>query len=292
MLNSKIKIAEKTILVIDSQELVRTIIVDILRTIGAKKIHTARNGKEGIKQIRTWLPDLVFCDSHPGGITGIELVKWVRCAQGSPNPQMPIVYVSSDRTQQQIINARDAGVNEIIIKPIVPQAVISRLKAALAINRTFVRSMSFVGPDRRRNRTRTYKGGKRRLSDDAESAVAVNEAQQSMIVEALDAILADLPDIKPSDRISIMALYKKSEQLWQLVHTTEDRDLDSVAQCLLKYIQAVGASGRLQTDLVKMHLEAARQLVAPEGQQDRRVIMEQLNQTIDKVLHPAASSHS
>ncbi len=286
MSNSSSTLATKTILVIESQELVRTIIVDILRNIGLKNIQTARNGLDGIRQIKTWLPDVVFCDSHPGSITGQQVVHWVRTNADCPNPKVPIIYVTSDRNQDEILSARDVGVSEIIIKPIVPQAVISRLKSVLLHERDFIRSHAFVGPDRRRNRGRTYNGGKRRLNDaPEETTYEIDEGQRDLVLEAIDAILADIPTIDVAARGSVMALYKKSEQLWNLAHETGDHDLDVVTQSLLKYIQAVGASGKLQPELITLHLESTRQLSWHEDQPDRRAILDQLSETIDDALH-------
>ncbi|VAV91551.1 hypothetical protein MNBD_ALPHA06-1141, partial [hydrothermal vent metagenome] len=253
------KLAEKSILVVESQEFMRTIIVDILRTIGFKKIETARNLDDGKLQMKTWLPDVVFCDAEIGAGNGLKFVAWIRTSKDSPNPKIPIIYVTGDRAQEQILAARDTGVNEIIIKPIVPQAVISRLKTVLVNERAFIQSHTFVGPDRRRNRNRTYNGGKRRLQDTSETETAsIDESSRETILQGVDAILTDLPHIDVKNRTLVMTLYRKSESLWQLSHATGDDDLDVVSQSLIKYIQAVGISGLLKPELVRLHLEAVR----------------------------------
>src|SRR3546814_20715250 len=46
--------------------------------------------------------------------------------------------------------ARDAGVNEIVVKPVSMEALVLRLMHVLKAPRPFIRSTGFVGPDRRR----------------------------------------------------------------------------------------------------------------------------------------------
>jgi len=288
---SKTSLNDRTVLIVESQELIRTILVDILRTVGIKNIQIARNGSDGIQQIRTWMPDVIFCDSDIGTISGLELVEWVRTDPSSPNPQVPVIYITSDRNQQTILKARDTGISELIIKPIVPQAVVSRLKSVFINERDFVRSHSFVGPDRRRNRNRTYKGGKRRLNDSTGSQSGdISEAERRRVLEAVDIVLAETPHINANDRNSVMSLYRKSEHLWDIAQDTDDQDLEVVTKSLLKYIQAVGVSGRLNSKLITLHLDATRQLSAHEGQPNRRGIVTQLANIVDRALRSRRSA--
>ena len=65
---------------------------------------------------------------------------------------MPVVYVTHLRTQESILNARDAGVTEILSKPYSFQQLVTRMEAAILKPRELIRSEKFVGPDRRRRR--------------------------------------------------------------------------------------------------------------------------------------------
>jgi two-component system chemotaxis response regulator CheY len=48
--------------------------------------------------------------------------------------------------------ARDAGVNEFLAKPLSARAVLERLHRAIGQSQAFVRREGYVGPDRRRRR--------------------------------------------------------------------------------------------------------------------------------------------
>ncbi|VAV87198.1 hypothetical protein MNBD_ALPHA06-2170, partial [hydrothermal vent metagenome] len=67
-------------------------------------------------------------------------------------------------------------------------------------------------------------------------------------------------------------------------HATGDDDLDVVSQSLIKYIQAVGISGLLKPELVRLHLEAVRQLIMSDKQSNRQTIVSQLATTVDGAL--------
>jgi DNA-binding response OmpR family regulator len=51
---------------------------------------------------------------------------------------------------QRICEARDAGVNEFLAKPISARALYSRMMSLIANPRPFVRTATYFGPDRRR----------------------------------------------------------------------------------------------------------------------------------------------
>jgi DNA-binding response OmpR family regulator len=63
---------------------------------------------------------------------------------------------------QEVKDALDAGVNEIMIKPATIKGVGDRIRAVLENPREFVRVDAYVGPDRRRRDKPDFKGPERR----------------------------------------------------------------------------------------------------------------------------------
>jgi two-component system, chemotaxis family, chemotaxis protein CheY len=61
--------------------------------------------------------------------------------------------------------ARDAGVNEFLAKPLTARGVIERIHQVVENPRPFVRSDDYFGPDRRRRADPAYRGPKRRSTD-------------------------------------------------------------------------------------------------------------------------------
>jgi DNA-binding response OmpR family regulator len=72
-------------------------------------------------------------------------------------------YTRVDHVRQ----ARDAGVNEFLAKPVSVKAILSRLISVIEHPRPFVRTKSYFGPCRRRRGDNEYRGPERRVTADA-----------------------------------------------------------------------------------------------------------------------------
>ncbi len=142
-------------------ELLRT----LLNAIGIKKVFLATDGGEAFKQLCEHKPDFVLTDLSMKPVDGIEFTKMVRASQEAPNPYVPIVMVTGHTERHRIEMARDAGVTEIIAKPITPQSLFSRVAEIVERPRAFVRAEEFFGPDRRRRGGREFAGPWRRHDD-------------------------------------------------------------------------------------------------------------------------------
>jgi two-component system chemotaxis response regulator CheY len=71
--------------------------------------------------------------------------------------------------------ARDAGVDEFLAKPLTAKGVIERMTQVIDHPRPYVRAESYFGPDRRRRADPNYRGPWRREKDGAQRKAAVQE---------------------------------------------------------------------------------------------------------------------
>ncbi|PHR60036.1 MAG: hypothetical protein COA47_08270 [Robiginitomaculum sp.] len=282
-------LSAKTILVAETQPFLRSIIVDILRNIGITKIHTAGSCTEAVTQIRTWLPDAIIMDWNLKGGTGVKLANWIRTGNNSPNLELPIVIVTGDTAHEKILEARDCGIDEIIVKPVVPKAVISRVKLLFMAKRDFVSSHSFIGPDRRRRQNGNYKGSKRRLKDASENVATSIDA--AFLAQA-DQIQSLLKEMNVNDRGAVMTLYRASQTLWEDAAEHEDNHLEEIAKSLIGYVQAMGASGKLEIKVIAKHIDAIHQLkdLIEQGNTDPSSMLNELKKHVaDQVSNSQAA---
>jgi DNA-binding response OmpR family regulator len=70
--------------------------------------------------------------------------------------------ITGHSERARITEARDAGINEILIKPISATQLYQRIKSVIDMPRQFVESDGYFGPDRRRRRYPSYTGPDRR----------------------------------------------------------------------------------------------------------------------------------
>jgi len=278
-MSEKIQLANKTILIAETQPFLRAILVDILRNIGISNIHTAGSCPEAITQVRTWLPDAIILDWHLKDGSGMKLAQWVRKSAESPNPEIPMVIITGDTSQEKILHARDCGIDEIIIKPVVPKAVISRVKTIFAAKRDFVSSYSFIGPDRRRRKPSGYKGKKRRLKDTTDSPQTEMENEIFALCEEIE---MQLPLLDTKDRASVMRLYLVCQNLWDKTIQVENDYLEAAAKSMFNYIQGTGISGKLRIAVINHHLQAIFDLKNKEKAHgaDPSALIEELNHSI------------
>ena len=164
----KVGLQALRVLIVDDNEGARTLLSGMLQGIGINQIRDAPNGSEAFQLLRHWTPDLAFVDLNMEPVDGIEFTRLVRTAPECPEPYLPIILVTGAAQVTRVKEARDAGVDQVLAKPVSPQLVVERLKAVIEAKRRFVRARDYVGPDRRRRPTPDYGGPLRREADRGE----------------------------------------------------------------------------------------------------------------------------
>jgi DNA-binding response OmpR family regulator len=97
------------------------------------------------------------------GMSGVDLVRMLRGDPLSPNPFVPVIMLTGHTSPEHVRQARDAGVNEFIAKPVSVKTMMSRLAAVIEHPRPFVRTSRYFGPCRRR-RQDEHQGPERRAA--------------------------------------------------------------------------------------------------------------------------------
>lgn len=135
----------------------------VLETFGVRKIHLARNGDEGFEMFCRHAPDIILADWMMKPVDGIALTRMIRGRKDSPNPFVPIILMTGFSEKKRVMQARDAGVTEFLVKPFVARDLYKRIVQVTERPRQFVRSADYFGPDRRRTgQDAAYKGVDRR----------------------------------------------------------------------------------------------------------------------------------
>jgi CheY-like chemotaxis protein len=101
-----------TILVIDDDERVRTLIRDIL-LFGGHRVIEASDGSSGMKRLEEGGLDMVFTDLGMPGMNGWEVVKRIK----SKTPHLPVALITGWGTELDDETIEKSGVDLIIGKP-------------------------------------------------------------------------------------------------------------------------------------------------------------------------------
>ena len=105
-------------LVVDDNAFMRTIIRRVLGLLEVDEVRDVANGEAAIKMLESFEPDIIITDWMMGPINGIELTKIIRTSENIKNPFTPIIMLSAHSDISRIYEARDAGINEFVVKPI------------------------------------------------------------------------------------------------------------------------------------------------------------------------------
>jgi len=147
-------------LVVDRSELMRETLVSVLRSLGLGDVRASDNPAYAFELFLRDPFDFVFTDWSPR-LDGISLLKTLRLDPSTPSPYVPVVMVSANTESRHIFHARDNGVHEYVAKPFTAKRLYAHMASIVDRHRTFIRSLSYFGPDRRRRKI-PYPGKERR----------------------------------------------------------------------------------------------------------------------------------
>ena len=127
----------QTILVIDDDEKLNRLLKRFLKDYGYE-VYAALDADEGLKKMRTVLPDLIILDIMLPGMTGFEVCKRIRETSG-----VPIVMLTARGDVMDKVVGLELGADDYLPKPFEPRELVARMQAVLRRSRN-------TGADRRR----------------------------------------------------------------------------------------------------------------------------------------------
>lgn len=137
-------------LIVDDNSHMRRIIRALLHGYGAREAHEAEDGASGLEAFSSYSPDIVITDWAMPIFDGLELTRMIRQPDTSPNPYVPIIMITGHGEKRRVIEARDAGITEFLVKPISAKALYQRIISVVATPRPFIKTRTYFGPDRHR----------------------------------------------------------------------------------------------------------------------------------------------
>lgn len=145
-------------LLVDDNQHMRAIVAAILRSSGVRHLREAEDGAEGLESVRQFPPDIAIVDFKMAPMDGVEFVREVRKGK---HAYLPIIMMTGFSDRGRVFEARDAGVTEILAKPITARSLLERVESVVLNPRPFVRTENYFGPCRRRTNG-VYHGEERR----------------------------------------------------------------------------------------------------------------------------------
>lgn len=283
------------VLVVEDRQFQRRLIAETLRSLGRVEIEHAESVEDCVFGASYFSPDLIITDWDLQGGQGVALVKRLRAGDaGDAARKTPIIMVTQRSKASDVTYARNAGVDEFVLRPFSTAVLLKRVMEVRARRREFVESKAYLGPCRRRRTRADYDGPRRRVLDrqdkrDDAPELQIRKGLARMYAERIGQMLAAL---KPGDRDGMRDLCLAAGQLSALCGDMGDPLLLSAASSLFNYVKGVGAEGALINDVVQAHLDALVQLAQlPNYQIEvRQTVAQQLGVMVTKKLRAGAAA--
>lgn len=113
------------VLIVDDASAMRRILRGLLRELGFKNMREAENGRLAMDELKKKKADFVVSDWNMPVMTGMDLLKAIRADEELK--ATPVLMVTAEAKQENIIEAVQAGVNNYIVKPFNAQTLQEKL---------------------------------------------------------------------------------------------------------------------------------------------------------------------
>jgi sigma-B regulation protein RsbU (phosphoserine phosphatase) len=121
-----------SILIVDDEELNREALARRLQGRGFD-VNVAKSGRECIELLGGRRFDLVLLDIMMPGMTGLEVLKFLRRVDSLID--LPIIMVTAKGESEDMVEALELGANDYVTKPLDFPVVLARIRTQLALRR-------------------------------------------------------------------------------------------------------------------------------------------------------------
>lgn len=115
------------ILIVDDNDLMRTLLRGILRNENCQVIGEARNGSVALESIARNKPDIVFLDVVMPEMDGLEALQNIK----SKYPEIVVVMITGNPSKENVEESIQGGASGFIIKPFNSAKVLDTLNRVI-----------------------------------------------------------------------------------------------------------------------------------------------------------------
>ncbi len=118
------------ILVVDDYKTMVRIIRNLLVQLGFEDVDDASDGSEALSRMSSKHYGLVISDWNMEPMNGLDFLKAIRSGS-TDNTKVPFIMVTAESKQSSVQAAKEAGVNNYIVKPFSADTLRSKLDSVL-----------------------------------------------------------------------------------------------------------------------------------------------------------------
>lgn len=117
------------VLIVDDYKTMLRIIRNLLKQLGFNNVEEATDGSMALTMMRQQPFDLVISDWNMEPMTGLQLLKEVRADDSLKG--IPFIMVTAESKTENVVAAKQAGVNNYIVKPFNAATLKTKMESVL-----------------------------------------------------------------------------------------------------------------------------------------------------------------
>jgi two-component system chemotaxis response regulator CheY len=118
------------ILIVDDYNTMLRIIKNLLKQLGFNNVDEASDGSAAFEKVKSKHYGLIISDWNMEPMTGLEFLKAVRTS-GESFKNTPFIMITAESKTENVIAAKQAGVNNYIVKPFNAETLKTKIAAVL-----------------------------------------------------------------------------------------------------------------------------------------------------------------
>lgn len=120
------------VLVVDDYQTMIRIIKNLLKQLGFNNVDEATDGTMAFDMIAKKKYGLIISDWNMEPMSGLELLKKVRSTGDNDNiSKVPFIMVTAESKTENVIAAKQAGVNNYIVKPFNAETLKTKISSVI-----------------------------------------------------------------------------------------------------------------------------------------------------------------
>lgn len=118
------------VLIVDDYQTMLRIIKNLLKQIGFVNVDEATDGSMALEMLKKKDYGLVISDWNMEPMTGLDLLKEVRASNDNLKT-IPFIMITAESKTENVVAAKQAGVNNYIVKPFNAETLKSKISSVL-----------------------------------------------------------------------------------------------------------------------------------------------------------------
>lgn len=122
---------DMNVMIVDDYKTMLRVIRNLLSQIGFKNVDEATDGTQALDLVRQKKYGLIISDWNMEPMSGLDFLKNLRAANEDHINTIPFIMITAENKMDNVVAAKQAGVNNYIVKPFSAEILKGKIAAVL-----------------------------------------------------------------------------------------------------------------------------------------------------------------